>query len=67
MGSLCWLLAQNLLQLWLIPYEREKKKARNSGRGRKLEEHTQRASVTQEMLAKTQTGWDTETERDKSL
>lgn len=30
-------------------------------------EHTQRANMTQEMLAKAQTGWVTERDTDKSL
>ena len=40
-----------------------KKKRRN----RRAPEHTQRANMTQEILAKAQTGWDIERDRDKSL
>lgn len=34
---------------------------------RGVSEHTQRANMAQEMLAKAQTGWDKERDRDKSL
>lgn len=67
MGSLYWLLkhTQELLQLRHVLYERGKKDEKQRNRG--VSEHTRRADMTQEMLAKAQTAWDTETDRDKSL
>lgn len=48
---------------YCILYERKRMRKRQTG----VSEHTQRANMTQEMLAKAQTGWNTETDRDKSL